>query len=288
MTWNLKGSYAQEGDLAELVGLKHKRFIIQLKTGGELQTHRGVLKHDDLIGRAWGSQIFSHLGNPFFLLQPTLGDLLLETPRNTQILYPKDIGFILMQMGIGSGQHVLEAGTGSGALTIALTLAVGLDGHLTSYEVRPEMQRMAIKNLTRVGLVDRVTLILRDIAEGFDERGVDAVFLDVANPYDYIAQVRAALKSGGNFGSIVPTANQVSKLLFALRQNDFAFIEVCEVLLRYYRPEPERLRPVDRMVAHTGFLVFARPVLIDPNHHALADSLPGGEDGVNEDATPEA
>lgn len=285
MTWNTKGTHAGEGDLVELVGLKHKRFIIQLKTGGELQTHRGVLKHDDLIGREWGSQVFSHLGNPFFLLPPVLGDLLLETPRNTQIMYPKDIGFILMQMGISPSQHVLEAGSGSGALTIALATAVGTEGRVISYEVRPEMQRLAVKNITRLNLQERVAFKLGDIADGFDERNVDALFLDVPNPYDYIAQVRAALKCGGCFGSILPTANQVTKLLVALRQNDFAFIEVCEVLLRYYRPEPERLRPVDRMVAHTGFLIFARPVLIDPERRRQAELLleaqsPDESDGV--------
>ncbi len=273
MTWNTKGTHAGEGELAELVGLKHKRFIIQLKAGGELQTHRGVLKHDDLIGREWGSQVFSHLGNPFFLLPPALGDLLLETPRNTQIMYPKDVGFILIQMGISTGQHVLEAGSGSGALTMALAAAVGAEGKVTSYEMRPEMQRLAVKNITRLDLQERVVFKLGDIADGFEERNVDALFLDVPNPYDYIRQVRAALKCGGCFGSILPTTNQVTKLLVALRQNDFAFFEVCEVLLRYYRPEPERLRPVDRMVAHTGFLIFARPVLIDPQRRRQKESL---------------
>ncbi len=264
MGWNLHGTQAQEGDLAELAGLKHKYFIIELKAGGELQTHRGVLKHDDLIGLPWGSQVFSHLGSPFFLLQPSLADLLRDTPRNTQILYPKDISTILVTMGIGPGQHVVEAGTGSGAFTRALAFAVGAGGQVTSYEARPEMQHLAEKNLKKLGLEGRVTLKLQNIEQGFDETGVDALFLDLPNPFDYMSQVRACLKPGGFFGSILPTTNQVQRLIGALRQHDFAFIEVCEVMLRYYRPEPDRLRPTDRMVAHTGFLIFARPVLIDP------------------------
>jgi len=259
--WNTHGIVAQDGDLVELVGVKHKSFIFRLKTGGELQTHRGVVKHDDIIGKQWGNLITSHMGNPFYIFQPSLADLLRDLPRNTQILYPKDIGFILVTMGIGPGSHVIEAGTGSGALTSAMAYAVGEKGSVISYEIRPEMQAMAKKNLERLGLLDRVTLKAGNIQDGFEETGADALFLDVPNPYDYMNQVKAALKQGGFFGSILPTANQVCLLLAALKYNQFAFIDVCEVLLRYYKAEPERFRPVDRMVAHTGFLIFARPVI---------------------------
>ncbi len=251
---------AREGDLIQLVGLRHKHFILTLKAGAKLETHRGVISHDDVIGKAWGTRVFSHLGAPFFLLQPSLADILLDLPRATQILYPKDIGFILVNMGIGPGQKVLEAGTGSGGMTIALACAVGAQGRVVSYEIRPDLQNLARKNLERLDLVARVDLKLRDLAEGCDENNADAFFLDVPNPYDYIPQVRAALKAGGFFGSLVPTFNQVEDLLNALRQNHFAFIEVCEILLRYYKAEPSRLRPTDRMVAHTGFLIFARKI----------------------------
>lgn len=268
MAWNLHGTHAQEGDLAELVGLRHKHFIIKLSAGAEFQSHRGVIQHNDLIGKPWGSQIFSHMGSPFFLLQPSLGDLLRGTKRTTQIMFPKEIGFILVNMGIGPGQHVLEAGTGSGALTTALAYAVGSEGRVTSYEVRPEMQELAKKNLERIGLADRVDFRIGDIAEGFDVEAVDALFLDVANPYDYISQVKSALKPGGFFGSILPTTNQVSRLLQALRFEKFAFVEVLEIMLRFYKPEPDRLRPTDRMVAHTGYLIFARPVLIEDDERS--------------------
>ncbi len=264
MSWNLTSSHTQPGDLAMLVGVGHKYFIFPLLKGGEYHSHRGLLKHDELVGLPWGSRVFSNTGAPFYILQPSLSDLLTDLPRNTQIMYPKDIGFILITLGVGAGQHILEAGTGSGSMCIALANAVGPGGKVVTYENRPEMQKMARKNLARLGLEERIDFKLGDIADGFIETDMDAIFLDVQNPWDYIEQVRAALKPGGPFCCLVPTLNQVSNLLIALRRNKFAFVEVCEILLRYYKPDPAHLRPTDRMVAHTGYLIYGRRVeLID-------------------------
>ncbi|MEW6083168.1 MAG: tRNA (adenine-N1)-methyltransferase [Chloroflexota bacterium] len=279
MPFNTYTSTARDGDLIQLVGLRHKHFILNLEAGAKFETHRGILQHDDLIGKAWGTQVFSHLGAPFFLLQPSLADLLTNLPRATQIMYPKDIGFILVTMGVGPGQTVMEAGTGSGSMTTALAYTVGNEGRVISYEVKPDVQTLAKKNLSRFGLASRVDFKLRDIVDGFDETDADSFFLDVPNPYDYIAQVRAALKPGGFLCCLVPTVNQVEKVLQAVRQNNFAFIEVCEILLRYYKPEPTRLRPTDRMVAHTGFLIFARRIEPgeDPRGQELSEEIEKGE-----------
>jgi tRNA (adenine57-N1/adenine58-N1)-methyltransferase len=252
---------AQAGDVVQLVGRDHKHFILRLTPGQQLHTHRGIFEHDALIGRTLGTEVFTHRGDPFFLLQPSTDDLIREIKRNSQIIYPKDIGFILMKLSVRPGVTVVEAGTGSGGLTTVLAQAVGPTGCVISYEVREDMQNLARKNLERVGLADRVTFKLRDIAEGFDETDVYALFLDVPNPWDYTGQAYRALQSGGFFGSLVPTANQVSELLVSMRREGFDFVEVCEVLLRYYKPVPDRLRPTDRMVAHTGFLIFGRPVI---------------------------
>jgi len=261
LNWNTYEETTKEGDLIQLVGLSHKNFIFRLKAGSVFQSHRGVIKHDNLIGMPWGTQIFSHKGSPFYLLQPSFSDLLIDTPRSTQILYPKDIGFILISLGVGPGSKIIEAGTGSGALTCAFANAVGDSGQIWSYEVKTDIQNRARKNLDRLGLLNRVCLKQRDIVDGFDETAVDILFLDVPDPYNYLDQVRKALKPGGFFGCILPTTNQISLLLSELRQHDFIYIEVCEILLRYYKPEPARFRPVDRMIAHTGFLIFARPVI---------------------------
>ena len=275
MSFKLHTSTARDGDLAQLVGLRHKHFIIVLQAGTKFESHRGIIPHDELIGKLWGTQVYSHTGAPFFLLQPSLSNLLTDLPRTTQILYPKDIGFILVTMGVGPGQKVMEAGTGSGSMTTALAYAVGNEGHVISYEIKPDNQNLARKNLTRFGLDSRVDFKLRDIQEGFDETDADSFFLDVPNPYDYVAQVRAALKPGGFLCCLIPTFNQVEKTLYSLRREKYAFIDVCEILLRYFQPEPTKLRPTDRMVAHTGFLVFARRIepTEDPRGKELAEEI---------------
>jgi len=249
------------GDLAMLVPEKGRPFIQHMEPGKELQTHRGSVRHDDLIGLPWGSQIKTHLGALFLVLEPTLRDLLLRIRRRSQIIYPKDIGYILLRLSIGPGKTVIEAGTGSGALTTALAWAVGPQGKVLSYDRREDMISLARENLQRVGLERRVDLRLHDISEGFGEKNAEALFLDLPKPHLYLQQAKSAMRSGAAFGSVLPATNQVSELLAELQRSSFALIDVCEISLRYYKPVPERLRPVDRMVAHTGFLVFARSVL---------------------------
>ncbi len=249
---------AQVGDLALLMGTDRRGQIVRLEPGQSVHTHRGVLAHDDLIGRPWGSTVVSHTGHRFLLLRPSLHDLILRLKRTTQVVYPKEAGYILLKMNIGPGCRVVEAGTGSGGLTAVLAHAVRPHGRVYSYEARPQMQELARRNLERLGLADVVEFKIRDIAQGFDEVGVDAVFLDLPTPWDYLEQAHAALVNGGYLGSILPTANQVFRLLEALEGPRWGLVEVEEILLRPYKAVSARLRPEDRMVAHTGFLIFAR------------------------------
>jgi tRNA (adenine57-N1/adenine58-N1)-methyltransferase len=251
---------AQHGDLVLLIDSKNKPFLFRLQPGLELQTHRGVIRHDDLAGAAWGARIASHLGETFYLLSPTLHDVLLYLRRQSQIVFPKELGYILLRLSVASGARVIEAGTGSGALTLALAWAVGPEGHVYSYDRRADMQALARRNLESVGLERRVTFHERAIEDGFLESGADALFLDLPDPHLVLPQVRAALRGGSPFGAVLPTTNQVATLLSALEANEFAFVEVCEILLRFYKTVPQRLRPLDRMVAHTAYLIFARPL----------------------------
>ncbi len=259
---------ARPGDLVLLVGRGRKRRIVKLEPGRVLETHRGVLPHDSLIGRPWGSRVTTHLGHTYILLRPALNERILHLRRISQIVYPKEAGYILLKMNIGPGAHVIEAGTGSGGLTLVLAHAVRPGGRVYSYEIRPDMQRLARRNLERAGLEGAVEFKLRDVAEGFDELGVDGLFLDLPTPWEYLQQAHAALVNGGFFGAILPTANQVSRLLGALERCSFGFLEVEELLLRPYKPVAARLRPADQMVAHTGFLIFARALVAPEETHA--------------------
>lgn len=243
-----------------LVSQNGKQFIIQLDPKRDLQTHRGILRHGDLIGLTWGTTVSSHLDHEFLVLQPSLRDILLHTKRQSQIIYPKDIGYILLRLSIGPGASVVECGTGSGALTSALAWAVGSEGRVYSYDRREDMLELAGRNLERIGLRDRVELKKVDIEHGFEEQGVNSLFLDLPKAHGYLLQARQALADGGYLGAILPTANQVSRFLSELEITQFALPEVCEIMLRFYKSNPQRLRPTDRMVAHTGYLVFTRAV----------------------------
>lgn len=252
---------AREDGLVLLIGQDRKQFIVQLQRGQQLQTHRGCINHDDLLGRPLGREIHSHIGYPFVVLEPSTFDLVRQLKRTTQIMYPKDIGYLMLKLNVMPGSRVIEAGTGSGGLTLALARAVGKEGRLYSYEIRADILHLAQKNLADLGLSANVEFTLRDIATGFDEQDVGALFLDVRRPWAYLEHVLKALKDGGFFGAILPTTNQVAALISGLEeQQAFGQIEVEEILVRPYKAVPERLRPADRMVAHTGYLVFARKV----------------------------
>jgi tRNA (adenine57-N1/adenine58-N1)-methyltransferase len=254
-------SIAEANSLVLLIGQDRKRFVVRLEPGGELQTHRGCIKFDDLIGQPLGREIKSHLDYPFILLEPGGFDLIQLLKRTTQIMYPKDIGYTLLKLNVLPGSRVVEAGTGSGGFTLALARAVGPEGMVYSYEVRHDILNLARKNLESLGLADSVQFRLRDIAEGFDEQEVDAVFLDVRRPWAYLSSVTGSLKDSGWFGALLPTTNQVVELVRALEEwGTFGYIEVEEVLVRGYKAVPARFRPMDRMIAHTGYLTFARKV----------------------------
>ncbi|MGQ9666432.1 MAG: tRNA (adenine-N1)-methyltransferase [Anaerolineae bacterium] len=259
---------ATEGMLILLVSRERKQRLIQLKAGKEIHTSHGIIRHDDLIGQPLGREVRTHLGHPFLVVEPSTADLVRLIKRNTQIMFPKDVSYVLTRLSLFAGKRVIEAGTGSGGLTLALARQVMPTGRVYSYEVNPQAQKLAALNLEQAGLRPYVELKLRDISAGFDESDVDALFLDLRHPWEYLSQAQQALKPGGFFGAIVPTTNQVSALVDALqRQGCFAFIEVEELLLRPYKAVPARLRPMDRMVAHTGYLVFARHIAggLDPS-----------------------
>ena len=255
---------AREGDTVMLVAEDQKRTLIKLQRGQQWHSNRGFLAHDDLIGQPLGRMMITRLGHAYLMLEPSTHDLIRYLKRTTQIIFPKDAAHIVQRLNLYPGRRVVEAGTGSGGLTLALARAVMPTGHVYTYEEREAMSELAGKNLARFDLRAYVKLAVRDAAEGFDERNADAVFLDMREPWRCLPAAYAALKGGGFFGSLLPTAGQVSDLLRGLEANGFADLEVEELLLRPYKPSADRLRPADRMVAHTGYLVFARKVVLPP------------------------
>jgi len=262
---------AQPDDLVLLISPDRKRFIVRLVPGGAFHTHRGVVLFDDCIGQPLGHRVTSHNGARFTVLRPSMEELLKSLPRSTQIVYPKDVGYILLKLSILPGTCVIEAGSGSGVLTTALARYVTPGGHVYSYDVRADMIERARSNLERVGLAHAVTFHQQSIEAGFVQTEVDALFLDVREPWLYLRQAVAALSDGGFFGAIVPTINQVTDLVKGLARGPFVEVEVSELMLRQYRPVPERVRPLDRMTAHTGYLLFARKTRADDPRRGLTE-----------------
>ena len=281
------------GQLVMLISPKGKRYLRVLDPSGDLHTHDGKLSLAQVAETGFGGAAKTHLGIPYRILKPTVYDLIKGVKRHTQIMYPKEIGYILLKMGIGPGARVVEAGSGSGGLTLALAYAVGDTGRVHTHERREEFHQLAQKNLARVGLDHRVEFILQDVDEGFAVTGADALFLDVRTPWEVIRHIPDAVIPGAMCGFLLPTINQVSNLLDAMEDMGRTFVdtEVLEVLIRRWKPVPERMRPEDRMVAHTGFLVFARcmgDVVTEaetPEPTALPDDAEteSGEDAVAPD-----
>lgn len=251
-------SLVQAHDPVLLISERGKHYLVFVDPGDSWCTNRGRLPYEEIIGHPYGQVKATHLGQRFLILRPTISDLIQYLKRTTQIVYPKDAARLVMEMDLQDGAQMIEAGTGSGGLTLAFARAVAPSGRIFSYEIRPEHQRIARRNLEKLNLLSYVDLKLRDAAEGFDETGVDAVFLDVRDAASLIPVAEAALTESGIFATLQPTVNQVSEVLQALEAGNFVDIRVEEIFIRPWKSVPDRLRPADRMIAHTGYLIFAR------------------------------
>lgn len=253
-------SVAQEGDVVLLVSSDRKHYLIRLKPGEAWFSHHGSIPHDEIIGRALGRTLYTQHGAAYLVLEPSTHDLIHELPRASQIIYSKDAAQIIMRLSLYPGRTVIEAGTGSAGLTLVMARAVMPSGRIYTYETRPESFDMARNNLAELGLLPYVTQYNEDITGGFHETDVDAVFLDLREPWLFLDHAWAALKGSGFLGVLVPTVNQATELLAGLRARPFGDIIMEEILPRPWKTVSERLRPEDRMIAHSGFLIFARKI----------------------------
>jgi tRNA (adenine57-N1/adenine58-N1)-methyltransferase len=246
--------------------------MVKVEAGKSFHTHKGFIKLDDLIGKEFGAAVQSSLGIEFTALKPSLTDYIMKSSRKTQITYPKDAALIVMFSGIGPGSRVVESGTGTGALTMALAHYVKPKGKVYSYELREEFQKNAEKNLKRANLLDFVELKSGDVTAGIEERDVDAVILDLAVPWLVVPHAYEALKPSGTIVSFSPTIDQVVKTTEALKENNFVFIETVECLMRGMQVERGKTRPHTMMTGHTGYITHARKTL-KPQQEATSNSV---------------
>ena len=247
-----------EGDTLLLSYKQRKSYMVKAEAGKDFHTHKGFIRFSDIIGKEYGSTVLSSLGVEFVVLKPLLRDYIMKSARQTQINYPKDIALIVMFSGIGPESQVVEAGTGTGALTMSLAFYVQPKGRIHSYEIREEFTAIAQKNLKRAGLFDYVELKNKDITAGIDETDVDSVILDMAVPWLVVPHAYTALKPCGTIVSFSPTIDQVVKTVEALRENGFVDIETIECLMRGMQVERGKTRPHTLMTAHTGYITYAR------------------------------
>ena len=250
------------GERVMLIDAKDRRYLVTLKEGSAFHTHAGIVQHDDVIGSLEGSSIKSSTERSFLVLRPTLADVVLKMPRGAQVIYPKDLGAILMQADIGPGMRVLEAGVGSGALSMTLLRAGAL---ITAYEIREDFAQHAIKNVRdMLGEHVEYDVKIRDVTEGIDEVDLDRVILDMPEPWDVVKHAERALRPGGIFLTYLPTITQVQLVREALSQHSFGLEESVEILRRTWHVDGRSVRPDHRMVAHTGFLTSARRLVGPP------------------------
>lgn len=260
----------KEGELVHLIDKKDKRYKIALKAGASFSFSRGTISHDDIIGLEEGSTIESSLGEKILIVRPTLAEYISKMRKGSQIIYPKDVAAILMLADIFPGAKVLEAGTGSGALTMALLRSVGRAGKVVSYERRGDFLEIARKNIET--FFDKVesagregsgkpVLKEKNIYEGIEEKELDRIILDLSEPWRVLKHVEKSLRNGGILLCYNPTVLQIYKLSRRLKlkyEQSFRVMGIYEVGLREWEIKGRSMRPELRMIAHTGFIFVAR------------------------------
>jgi len=236
-----------------LIYASRRKYMVQVEKGKSFNTKVGTLLFDEIIGKEYGTR---HKGHSIF--QPTLDDIILYgIKRETQVIYAKEASQIIVKLNLQNKYKVFECGTGNGALSLFLSRAIGPEGVLYTYEKESRFFLNAQSNIEKFGNMKNIKMFHLDIDRGIKEKNFDAAFLDLKEPYNYIDLMVPIMKKGAVLGILVPTTNQVTRTLKKL-ERCFYSIEIIEVLLRKYKPNPDRLRPEDMMVGHTGYLIFAR------------------------------
>ena len=240
---------------------RRRRWLIRPRDTPKLHTHLGILDVASLVGRDFGITVTTTMGDELVILEPTIEDLVMKLARKTQVIYPKDLGLMAVKLGIRSGSRVVETGTGSGATTALMAYLVQPTGMVYTYDIRPEHQEVARKNIEKLGLSKYVTFKVGDSRLGFEEKGVDAAVLDVGDPWEVVHSMREALKPSAPMAAVTPTTNQAEKLVAKMKEEGFVAVESLEILLRHLEARVGMTRPSNIMVGHTAYLTFGRSTL---------------------------
>lgn len=239
---------------------RERQYMFVLEPSGRFESHIGNIDHEELVGKTEGSWVYTKTGHWLIAFKPTRAEYTVNMKRIATVIYPKDIGTIINYSNLFPGARVVEAGSGSGALTIALSNAVGPSGHIYSYDLRKDMSELAKENLSRISETpDNVTFKVGDTSVQIDESDVDSVIFDMPEPWHCVSNAHQCLRLGGIVLSFLPTVMQVSDFVNSLKDTGkFALINTRELIERPWDVGARSVRPSHRMVAHTGFITTAR------------------------------
>jgi len=249
------------GDQVLLVDRKQRRYLVELEVGAEFHSHTGVITHDEILGADEGIVLRSSRGSMFTAFRPTMADYVLKMPRGAQVIYPKDLGPLLMLADVFPGARVLESGVGSGALSMTLLRAGAV---VTGHEIRDDFAARAVANVTTMlgdDALGRYDVQMRNAYEGISGSDYDRVILDLPEPWEVVPHAAHALHAGGIIVAYTPSIVQATRFRTALDVHGFRFAETVEVLNRTWHVDGDAVRPDHRMVAHTAFLTHARLLL---------------------------
>jgi tRNA (adenine57-N1/adenine58-N1)-methyltransferase len=237
---------------------RRRKWLVRPMDTPKLHTHLGILDLSALVGKEYGLRVTTTLGDELVVLRPTIEDLIMKLARRTQVIYPKDLGIMMVRLGVHSGSRVVETGTGSGATTALLAYLVQPGGMVYTYEINPDFQDIAKKNIEKLGLVSSVTFRIGDARLGFEEREMDAGVLDVGDPWEVIPSMKRALKPSAPMAAVTPTTNQAERLVAKMKDEGFAAIETLEIMMRNLEARVGMTRPSNHMIGHTAYLTFGR------------------------------
>jgi tRNA (adenine57-N1/adenine58-N1)-methyltransferase catalytic subunit len=240
----------------------NKNWLTKIEKSKKLHTHIGIIDFDQILGLEYGSSIVTSKQKRVYLMQPTVYDFVMKSERKTQIVYPKDLGYIAIRTGLKSGSNVLEIGTGSASLTTFFASLVEPSGHVFTYDVNEEFMEIASKNLRKSGMEKNVSMFKRDIMkEGLQLCDIDIAIIDLGDPWNVLQVVHKCLNNSGSVAIICPTMNQLEKTSKHMSEVGFTDIESSELMIRNIEAREGKTRPSMRMIGHTTYLLFGRKIV---------------------------